>query len=89
MDDRFKRHGAASWIELSTPDAKAAIVFYSQLFGGSTEEMSVQDGIYTVVKTSSGGIGGIMSPPPQLQGPPRWGIYSTVDDVGATAAKAQ
>jgi len=89
MDDRFKRHGAASWVELSTTDAQAAIVFYSQLFGWSTEEMPMQDGAYTVVKTGSDGIGGIMPPLPQIQGPPRWGIYITVDDVDATAAKAQ
>ncbi|HEY7711299.1 MAG TPA: VOC family protein [Candidatus Entotheonella sp.] len=89
MDDRFKRHGAVSWVELSTTDAKAAIAFYSQLFGWSTEEMSMQDGTYTVVKTGSDGIGGIMPLPPQMQGPPRWGIYITVDDVDATAAKAQ
>jgi predicted enzyme related to lactoylglutathione lyase len=89
MDDRFKRHGAASWVELSTADTEAATAFYSQLFGWATEEMAMQDGTYTVVKTGSDGIGGIMPMPPQMQGLPRWGVYITVDDVDATAAKAQ
>ena len=89
MDDRYKRHGAASWVELSTTDPETATAFYAQLFGWSTEEMPMQDGSYTVVKTGSDGIGGIMPMPPQMQGPPRWGVYITVDDVDATATKAQ
>jgi uncharacterized protein len=89
MDERYKRHGANSWVELSTTDVEAATAFYSQLFGWSAEEMSMQDGAYTVVKTGSDEIGGIMSMPPQMQGPPHWGVYITVDDVDATAAKAQ
>ncbi|MDH3603190.1 MAG: VOC family protein [Candidatus Tectomicrobia bacterium] len=89
MDDRYKRHGANSWVELSTTDVKAATAFYSQLFGWSTEEMPMQDGAYTVVKTGSDGIGGIMPKPPQMQGLPCWGVYITVDDVDATAAQAQ
>jgi predicted enzyme related to lactoylglutathione lyase len=45
---------------------------------------------YTVVKTGDTGVGGIMPMPPQAAGsPPRWGAYTTVDDVDATARKAE
>ena len=45
---------------------------------------------YTVVKTGDTGIGGIMAVPPQAAGaPPQWGTYVTVNDVDATARKAQ
>ena len=36
------------------------------------------------------GLGGIRSIPPQAEGtPPNWGVYVTVDDVDATAGKAE
>ena len=45
---------------------------------------------YTIVKTGSTGVGGIMAVPPHAAGcPPQWGTYVTVDDVDATARKAQ
>ena len=90
MTDVFKQHGAASWIELITTDAGAAKSFYSQLLGWTTEDMPMPDGTYSVVKANDVGIGGIMSMPPHMAGAPtHWGIYITVDDVDATAAKAQ
>jgi len=45
---------------------------------------------YTIVKVGEEGRGGIMSTPPQAEGsPPNWGVYVTVDDVDATARKAE
>ena len=45
---------------------------------------------YTIVKVGEEGLGGIMSIPPQAEGsPPNWGVYVTVDDVDATAGKAE
>ena len=90
MKDPFKQHGAFSWFELMTTDTEGAKEFYSKLFGWETEEMSMEDVKYTVVKIGDEGVGGIMSIPPQAEGtPPNWGSYVTVDDVDATAGKAE
>jgi uncharacterized protein len=91
MDEQFKSHGAFSWCELMTTDPKAATVFYTKLFGWTTEEMSVMPGMtYTVVKAAGKGVGGIMSRPKGAEGiPPHWGSFVTVNDVDAVAKSAQ
>jgi predicted enzyme related to lactoylglutathione lyase len=90
MSDLFQRHGAFSWCELMTTDVDAAKAFYTQLLGWTTEDMPAAGMTYTVVKTGDTGVGGIMPIPPQAAGsPPRWGTYITVDDVDATARKAE
>ena len=87
-EDAMLRHGAFSWCELMTTDVEAAKRFYTELLGWTTEE--VPDMSYTIVKTGGTGVGGIMAVPPQAAGaPPQWGTYVTVDDVDATACKAQ
>jgi predicted enzyme related to lactoylglutathione lyase len=90
MKDPFKQHGAFSWFELTTTDVEGAKKFYSNLFGWDTEEMPMADMNYTMVKVGEEGLGGIMSIPPKAEGsPPNWGVYVTVDDVDATAKKAE
>ena len=90
MKDPFKQHGAFSWFELMTTDTEGAKAFYSKLFGWKTEEMPMEEMNYTVVKVGDEAAGGIMPIPPQAEGtPPNWGGYVTVDDVDATARKAE
>ena len=92
MDNKFKTHGAFSWCELMTTDAEAATQFYVELFGWPVEKMQMthMDMTYTVVKSGEEGIGGIMPIPATAEGmPPQWGVYVTVDDVDATAKKAE
>lgn len=90
MKDIYKQHGAFSWFELMTSDVDSAKNFYSNLFGWNTEDMSMGDMNYTVVKIGDEGLGGIMHTPPQAEGvPPNWGVYVTVDDVDATSRKAE
>ena len=90
MSEAFQRHGAFSWCELLTTDANAAKRFYTELFGWATEDMAMEGMTYTVVKAGDTGMGGIMSMPPQAAGqPPHWAVYVTVDDVDATARKAE
>ena len=86
--DVYKTHGAFSWSELMTPDPKAAIAFYGQLLGWTSEDMDMGTGSYHVVKAGGSSIGGVMAPPPGAEGmPPMWGVYITVDDIDATAAR--
>jgi len=90
MSEAYQRHGAFSWCELMTTDAAAAKRFYTQLLGWTTEDMSMPEMTYTVVKAGGTEVGGIMAMPPQLAGTPsHWGTYITVDDVDATVRKAE
>ena len=90
MTDVFKQHGAFSWSELMTSDPEAAKKFYSELFGWKTDDMPMGDMTYTVLKAGDKEVGGIMPIPEQAKGmPPYWGMYVTVDDVDATAKKAE
>jgi uncharacterized protein len=87
--DAFTTHGAFSWNELMTSDPQAALRFYQQLFGWSTDTMEMPQGSYHVVKASGTSIGGIMQTPAEAGPmPPTWGCYVTVKDVDACAAQA-
>ncbi|OPY67196.1 MAG: 27 kDa antigen Cfp30B [Syntrophorhabdaceae bacterium PtaU1.Bin034] len=91
MDDRFKRQGMFSWHELMTDDVEGAKKFYTELLGWTVQEFPMEEGeTYWVLKVGEEGVGGIMKTPPSAEGvPPHWGVYITVDDVDATAKKAE
>ena len=81
-------HGAFSWTELTTSDAKAARKFYGTLLGWQFQDMDMGEGTYTVINVGGQGVGGITAIPPNAQGmPPAWGGYVTVDDVDAVVAR--
>jgi uncharacterized protein len=90
MEDSRSKHGIFSWNELLTTDPAAAKEFYTQLFGWTTQAWPMGDFDYTIVKAGEVDVGGIMPIPEMAKGmPPSWGAYVTVDDVDATAAKAE
>jgi uncharacterized protein len=76
--------GDASWLELMTTDAPAAMKFYQDLFGwqqGDAMDMG-PDGKYQMFTHGGRTIGGMMKRPSQLaQMPPFWGIYFRVSDI--------
>jgi predicted enzyme related to lactoylglutathione lyase len=76
--------GDASWLELMTTDASAAMKFYQELFGwqpGDAMDMG-PDGKYQMFTHGGRTIGGMMKRPAQLaQMPPFWGIYFRVPDI--------
>ncbi len=89
MNDERMKHGAFGWNELMTTDVGAARQFYGVLFGWETEDYPVEGMNYVMVKVGGEAVGGIMALPPECEGmPPAWGGYVTVDDVDATARKA-
>jgi predicted enzyme related to lactoylglutathione lyase len=99
MDEKYMQHGAFSWCDLLTTDADAAKTFYTQLFGWTTEEMTLPEETveevvvpqmtYTILKAGGRPIGGIMAKPKEAQDlPSSWGAYVTVDDVDLTAQTA-
>ena len=79
------------WTELMTKDAAKATDFYSKLLPWKPESMSMDGGMsYTVFKRGDASAGGMMQIQPEMGPiPPHWKSYFAVDDVDASAAKAQ
>lgn len=78
--------GDASWHELMTTDAPAAMKFYSDVFGwqpSETHDMGPM-GLYQMFNRPHGMIGGMMNKPPEMAHvPPNWQIYFRVPDIPA------
>ncbi len=90
MIDAMKQHGAFSWNELMTSDVEGAKAFYSQLLNWQYDDMKNEDMVYTTAKVAGQMIAGMMPMPPDSGDmPPSWGAYVTVDDVDASAKKAE
>jgi len=82
--------GDASWLELMTTDAEAAMRFYQDLFGWQPSESMDMGamGKYQMFNRPHGMIGGMMNKPPELAHvPPNWQIYFRVPDVDAAAER--
>jgi predicted enzyme related to lactoylglutathione lyase len=84
--------GEASWRELMTTDAPAAMKFYEQVFGWQpTQTMDMGPaGTYQIFNRPHGMIGGMMNKPPQMANvPPNWQLYFRVPDVHAAAERVK
>ena len=82
--------GEASWHELMTTDAAAAMKFYSDVFGWrATESVDMGPmGKYQMFNRPHGMIGGMMNTPPEMAAvPPMWTIYFRVPDINEAAAR--
>jgi predicted enzyme related to lactoylglutathione lyase len=78
--------GEASWHELMTTDAPAAMRFYSEVFGWQPSEALDMGplGTYQMFNRPHGMIGGMMNKPPEMAHvPPNWQIYFRVPDITA------
>lgn len=84
--------GDASWHELMTTDAEAAMKFYSEVFGWQPSEVMDMGemGKYRMFNRPIGMIGGMMNKPPQMANvPPHWGIYFLVSDINAAIERVK
>jgi predicted enzyme related to lactoylglutathione lyase len=82
--------GEASWHELMTTDAAAAMKFYQDVFGWQpSEAMDMGEmGKYQMFNRPHGMIGGMMNKPKELANvPPNWQIYFRVPDINAAAER--
>jgi uncharacterized protein len=82
--------GEASWHELMTTDAAAALKFYSEVFGWQpSETMDMGEmGKYYMFNRPHGMIGGMMNKPAEMaQVPPNWQIYFRVTDINAATER--
>jgi len=88
--DRDPEVGEASWLELMTTDAPAALKFYEALFGWRLAEAIDMGpmGTYHEFKRGARMIGGMMNKPKELaEVPPFWGIYFRVADIDAAVER--
>ncbi len=84
--------GDASWHELYTTNADAALRFYTELFGWqATDSMDMGPmGKYHMFARGAGFGGGMMNKPEAMsQVPPHWGFYFRVPDVHAGAGRVK
>ncbi len=89
--DRDPQFGEASWIELMTTDAPAALRFYQELFGwrpADAIDMGDDLGVYQEFKRGDRMIGGMMNKPKALaEVPPHWNIYFLVPDITSAVSR--
>jgi predicted enzyme related to lactoylglutathione lyase len=83
--------GTPSWVELVTPDQKAAQEFYAGLFGWGYDDNDMGEmGHYYIATLEGSEIGGVSGQMPGMEGHPAyWGVYLAVDDVDAATAKVE
>jgi predicted enzyme related to lactoylglutathione lyase len=90
--DRDPEVGEASWLELMTTDAAAAMEFYKELFGWQlAEAIDIGPmGKYYEFKRGERMIGGMMNKPKEMaQAPPHWAIYFRVAEINAAAERVK
>ena len=88
--------GTLGWVELYTPDVKAATEFYHAVFGWETSEVPFPGGTYTTVNPATAGpdsmFGGMVpldNDAVEAEAGAYWMPYIEVDDADATAARAR
>ena len=83
--------GTLCWFELHTRDTTAAAIFYTRLFGWTTENGSMPGWeAYIHWRLDGEGIGGMMAIQKDWgEVPPNWVVYFAVETCDATVAKAQ
>lgn len=82
--------GEASWHELMTTDAPAAMNFYRDVFGWQPSEAMDMGpmGKYQMFNRPHGMIGAVMNKPPEMAHvPPNWQIYFRVPDITAATER--
>ena len=82
--------GEASWLELMTTDAPAAMTFYQEVFGWQPSEAMDMGpmGKYQMFNRGDRMIGGMMNKPPEMaQVPPQLAIYFRVPDINAATER--
>jgi uncharacterized protein len=82
--------GSFCWVDFAAPDQEAAKKFYSDIFGWTANDMTMQQGgTYSMMQKNGQNVGAIMQMPPGHEGvPPHWNSYIAVDNLDATVSKA-
>jgi predicted enzyme related to lactoylglutathione lyase len=80
--------GTFSWVDLNTDDQEASKAFYADLLGWTYNDIPIGDGIHYSMAQVDGHDVAAITPMPPGTDVVHWNCYVTVDDVDATAARA-
>jgi uncharacterized protein len=78
--------GRPVWYELMTTDMKAAEAFYKTVVGWQTEPFEGAGRPYTAFNRGNTGVGGVMTKPSEVTGPPFWAMYIAVPNLEESVA---
>ena len=83
--------GTPNWVELHTPDQRAAGAFYAEVLGWTIDVNPMGDeDVYLIGQKDGDPIAGIAALMTDLEGhPPFWAVYLAADDVDAATAKVE
>jgi predicted enzyme related to lactoylglutathione lyase len=79
--------GTPSWVDLQTPDPKAALAFYGSIFDWTTNDLGPEAGGYAMFQIDGANVAGIGPTMHEAQ-PAAWTSYVSVVDAEATVARA-
>jgi len=85
-------HGRFVWYELLTDDIDAAKVFYSNVVGWGTQDVSMPGMAYILLTVADASVAGLSGLPEEARNmglTPRWIGYVGVDDVDAAAGRLE
>jgi predicted enzyme related to lactoylglutathione lyase len=87
---KTKTTGRFIWHELVSPDPKAAIGFYAELFGWKPREMDMgPGGTYTILQAGDRDVGGALPKEATKGIPAHWNLYFTTRDVDASVSQIE
>jgi len=85
--------GSFCWAELTTTDGEAAKAFYTELFGWSSHDDPIGEGmVYSMLQHEGRNAGALYGMGPEMQKmgiPPHWMLYVTVADLEEAVGKAR
>lgn len=83
-------HGAANWVDLTTPDVDGSQAFYTQLFGWDVAGVTTSMGEYFTAEIGGKEIAGLMEPGAEQPGSPAaWTTFFYVADIDDTVGKVK
>jgi predicted enzyme related to lactoylglutathione lyase len=80
--------GTPAWVDLITPDVRAALAFYQQVLGWEFSTLGGELADYHVALVHDRAAAGLM-PRPAEDDPAAWTTYLATDDLDATVAAAE
>jgi len=82
--------GAFCWADLSSPDQPASKDFYTKLFGWSSSDSPMGEGmVYSEMRVDGKAAAGIAPAMPGEAGPVAWAVYVNVESADAAVERAR
>ncbi len=79
--------GSFVWAELHTTDVAAAKSFYGDMFGWTSIDFPMPNGVYTIFQSDGNDAAAAAPAMPGM--PPNWGVYFSVSDLDASTGKVK